>query len=205
MKKLLILGAGGQGKVVLDLALACDKWEDIKFLDDGKIGEVICGYPVIGGFDDTKRLKETFTHAMIAIGGNAFRMQLMKKVVAEGYHVPSLIHPSAIVSGQAQIGMGTVVMPRVVINSAAVIGNGCIINTGVIVEHDNVIGEGVHLSPGAILGGTVVIGDQTWIGLGANVINNITIGREVIVGAGSVVIRDIADGKKVMGVPAKEK
>lgn len=203
MKKLLILGAGGQGKVVLDLALTCEAWDEISFLDGGKIGEDILGYPVIGDLWDYEMFKEKYTHAIVAVGNNKLRLKLTEELLEIGYQVPTFIHPSAVVSQFSTIGSGTIVMPQAVINVSTSVGKGCIVNTGVIIEHDCQIGDGVHLSPSATLGGTVSVGDKSWICLGAKVINNITIGERVTVGAGAVVIDDIEDEMLVAGVPAR--
>lgn len=205
MKKLLILGAGGQGKVVLDLALTCEEWDEISFLDGGKIGEEVLGYPVIGDLLEYEVLREEYTHAIVAVGNNELRLKLIEALLEIGYKVPIFIHPSAVVSQFSSIGLGTIVMPQAVINVSVQIGKGCIVNTGVIIEHDCQIGNGVHLSPSATLGGTVSVGDKSWICLGAKVINNIAIGSHVTVGAGAVVIEDIEDETLVIGIPAKEK
>lgn len=205
MKKLLILGAGGQGKVVLDLALTCEAWDEISFLDGDKIGENILGYPVIGDLCDYEVLRDQYTHAIVGLGNNELRLKLTEALLEAEYEVPIFIHPSAVVSQLSNIGAGTIVMPQAVINVAARVGKGCIVNTGVIIEHDCQIGDGVHLSPSATLGGTVSVGDKSWICLGAKAINNITIGSKVTVGAGAVVIEDIKDETLVVGVPAKEK
>ena len=205
MKKLLILGAGGQGKVVLDLALTCEAWDEIRFLDGGKIGEEILGYPVIGDLWDYEMFTEQYTYAIVAVGNNELRLKLIEELLKVGYQVPTFIHPSAIVSQFSTIGPGTIVMPQAVINVSAHVGKGCIVNTGVIIEHDCQIGDGVHLSPLATLGGTVSIGDKSWICLGAKVINNMTIGSKVTVGAGAVVIEAVEDERLVVGVPAKVK
>ena len=205
MKKLLILGAGGQGKVVLDLALTCEEWDEIRFLDGGKIGEEILGYPVIGDLWDFEMFTEQYTHAIVAVGNNELRLKLIEELLKVGYQVPTFIHPSAVVSQFSTIGSGTIVMPQAVINVSAHIGKGCIVNTGVTIEHDCQIGDGVHLSPSATLGGTVSIGDKSWICLDAKVINNMTIGSKVTVGAGAVVIEAVEDERLVVGVPAKAK
>lgn len=205
MKKLLILGAGGQGKVVLDLALTCEAWDEIGFLDGGKIGEEVLGYPVIGDLLEYEILKEEYTHAIVAIGNNELRLKLTEALLEIGYEVPIFIHPSAVVSQFSNIGAGTIVMPQSVINVSANVGKGCIVNTGVIIEHDCQICDGVHLSPSATLGGTVRIGNESWICLGAKIINNIVIGSHVTVGAGAVVIEDIEDETLVVGVPAEIK
>ena len=203
MKKLLILGAGGQGKVVLDLALTCEEWDEISFLDGGKIDEEVLGYPVIGDFNEYEVLREEYTHAIVAVGNNDLRLKLTEALLERGYEVPVFIHPSAVVSQFSSIGVGTIVMPQAVINVSAQVGKACIVNTGVTIEHDCQIGDGVHLSPSATLGGTVSVGDRSWICIGAKVINNITIGERVTVGAGAVVIDDIDEFGIYIGVPAR--
>ncbi|MGL4362373.1 MAG: acetyltransferase [Cellulosilyticaceae bacterium] len=205
MKKLLILGAGGQGKVVLDLSLTCNKWDKISFLDGGKIGEEVLGCSVIGDFTEYENLTEEYTHAIVAVGDNDLRLKLTNKLLKYGYEVPVLIHPSAVVSQFTNIDVGTVVMPQVVINVSVQVGKACIINTGAIIEHDSNLGDGIHVSPTAALGGAVTVGDKSWICIGAKVINNINIGEGATVGAGAVVINDIENGAVVVGVPAKVK
>lgn len=205
MKKLLILGAGGQGKVVLDLALACEEWDEISFLDGAKVGENILGYNVVGNFNEYKVFNTEYTHAIVAVGNNDLRLRLIEKLIEVGYDVPVLIHPSAVVSNTSEIGVGTVIMPQAVVNISSKIGKGCIVNTGVIIEHDCIIDDGVHLSPGAVLGGAVSIGSKSWVCLGAKVINNIKIGSSVIVGAGAVVISELESNTVAIGVPAKKR
>lgn len=205
MSNLLILGAGGHGKVVLDTAISMGKFDKIAFLDDCLASHSILEYPVIGKGDDYQHFISEYDEAIIAIGDNALRLAFIKKFKEAGYNIPNLIHKTAYVSPFATLGEGIVVMANAVINANATIGDGVIVNTGTVVEHDNRIEEGVHLSPNVSLGGTVQIGRGTWVGIGATVINNITIGQEAMIAAGAVVIRDVKPHQKVMGVPAKER
>ncbi|PHV70149.1 pilin glycosylation protein [Sporanaerobium hydrogeniformans] len=204
MRRLLIVGAGGHGKVVLEMAQAMGGYDAICFIDDQLVGEKVLGHQVVGKIADCKELQQSFQEAIVAIGDNALRLELTKKLLVMGYKMPPIIHPKAIISRSAQIGEGTVVMPLAVVNAEVTINQAVIVNTGVIVEHDCRVEAGVHLSPRSSLGGTVYIGEKSWIGMGASVIHTIHIGSNVIVGAGAVVIRNIKDGVKVVGVPAKE-
>lgn len=205
MKDLLILGAGGHGKVVLDCALSTRQFNQIYFLDDRKVGEEILGHLVIDQISKIHLLRENYTCAIVAIGNNSYRLQLIEELLKAGYEVPYLIHPSAIVSKYSKIGEGSVVLPGAILNAGCEIGKGVIVNTGVIVEHDCSIADGVHLSPAAKMGGEVSIGEKSWICIGATIINQITIGTECTVAAGAVVINDIKDQVTVYGIPAKEK
>lgn len=204
MKKLLILGAGGHGKCVLDIAKKSKQYNEISFLDDKNIGDYVLGHRIIGDIKSYKDFISKYDDAIVAIGNNEVRLKLTERLIEEGYNLPIIIDPSATISSTSNIGQGTVVMPKATINTCVTIGKACIINSGAIVEHDCNIGDGVHLSPGAILGGTVSIGNCTWICLGAKVINNININDYVTIGAGAVVIDNIEEKNVlVVGVPAK--
>ncbi|ACL70445.1 acetyltransferase [Halothermothrix orenii] len=209
MKNIIIIGAGGHGKVVADIILQRrkDLGEDIKikgFLDDNfETKEVYyLDIPVLGTLDEINKIDDHNTYFIIAIGDNLVRENIAKSYQVKYY---TAIHPEAIISSSVKIGEGTVVMANAVINSCTHIGKHCIINTGSIVEHDNVIDDYVHISPDVALAGNVKVGKRTWIGIGTSVIQGITIGSDTIIGAGSVVVNDIGDNKKAFGVPCKER
>lgn len=198
MNRLIIVGAGGHGKVLADNALK-NGYTDISFIDDNLKDECL-GFPVIGAVSEAESFNDGKTDFVIGIGNNGTR-----KSIAEKFDVNwvTLIHPSAQIAVNVTIGKGTVVMAGAVVNVCAAVGKHCIINSNAVVEHDNVIGDYVHISPGVALGGTVSIGDCTHIGIGATVINNVSVCRDCIVGAGSVVVRNIEAGGKYVGVPAR--
>ena len=200
MNRLVIIGAGGHGKVVADIALK-NGYSDICFVDDNAVGECL-GFPIIGTSACVGALDDGVTDFVIGIGSN-----LIRKKVAECHDVPwaTLIHPSAQIGAEVSIGNGTVVMANAVINVSAKVGLHCIINTGAIVEHDNVIEDYVHLSPGAVLGGTVRIGELTHVAIRATVRNNINICRECTIGAGAVVVKQIVKRGTYIGVPAQKR
>lgn len=200
MNRLLIIGAGGHGKVIADIALKVG-YTDISFVDDSATDSCM-GFPVIGKCDESESFNDGKTDFIIGIGNNRVR-----KNIAEKYSLNwvSLVHPSARIAVNTSIGNGTVVMAGAVINTSAVIGKHCVINTNSVVEHDNIISDYVHISPGAVLGGTVHVGENTHIGIGAAVINNIDICGNCIVGAGAVVVNAINEEGTYIGVPAKKK
>lgn len=197
--RLIIVGAGGHGKVIADNALK-NGYTDICFVDDHTTG-VCMGFPIIGTTADIQSFDDGKNDFVIGIGSNAVR-----KRIAETYCVNwvSLIHPSAQIGIHTFIGKGTVVMAGAIINGCASIGEHCIINSGAIVEHDNVIEDYVHLSPGVALGGAVRVGTQTHVGIGAVVRNNIEICEMCTVGAGAVVVKNIDHCGTYIGVPARE-
>ena len=200
MNRLIIIGAGGHGKVIADAALK-NGYTNICCVDDNATGDVM-GFPIIGTTADVECLNDGNTDFVIGIGNNAIR-----KTIAEIHNVNwvSIVHPSAQIGFDAEIGKGTVVMANAVINVCAKIGEHCIINTGAIVEHDNVIENYAHISPNVALGGTVRIGSLTHVGIGATVKNNTEICSDCTIGAGAVVIKSIKEPGTYVGVPIRKK
>lgn len=203
-EKLLIVGAGGHGCVVADAARASGEWSDIAFVDDqyprvSRAGEWL----VLGNRHTLEQLRDEFKDVVIAIGDSDTRLHLQAVVERHGFQLATIVHPSAVVGGNVQLGRGTVVFAGAVINYGATIGCSCIINTSSTIDHDCVLGDGVHVSPGANLAGGVCIGDKSWIGISASVVEQITIGSGAKVGAGAVVVGGVEDETTVVGVPAK--
>lgn len=208
MKNLFIIGAGGHGRVVSDLARELDVYQDIFFLDDNYQGsniKITYDFNIIGKVEDIKKYEIYDNDVIIAIGNNIKRVELLTWVQSLGFNVPILIHPTAYVSQSSAIGKGTVVMPRAVVNIGCTIGKGAIINSASVIEHDCNIGDGVHISPGAILAGTVFIGDYSWVCINASISNNLKIEENVTIAAGAVVLNNVRKNTLVAGVPAKVK
>lgn len=200
--KLIIIGASGHGKVVADIAIRMNTWLSIAFLDDDESIKKSMGLQVIGKTADAFTYKDE-ADFFIAIGSNATRKKIQEKLINEGLNVVILIHPSAVIGTEVEIGIGTAVMAGVVINSSSRIGKGCIINTSSCLDHDNVIEDYVHISPGVKTAGTVSIGKYTWIGIGSVINNNVNIYSNCIVGAGAVVVKDITEPGTYVGVPVR--
>jgi sugar O-acyltransferase (sialic acid O-acetyltransferase NeuD family) len=200
--KLIIIGASGHGKVVADIAIKMNKWQSIAFLDDDESIKTSMGLEVIGKTADAFTYKDE-ADFFVAIGNNLTREKVQEQLMDEGMSVVSLIHPSAVIGSDVEIGTGTVVMAGVVINSSTRIGKGCIINTSSSLDHDNVIEDYVHISPGASLAGTVRVGRGSWIGIGSVVSNNVNICSGCKVGAGAVVVKDITESGTYVGVPVR--
>ena len=199
MKKIVIIGASGHGKVAADIALKCG-YTDIVFLDDN-ISIKNCGRHSVVGSND--RVEDINGDVIVAIGNSAARRRIQESIEEERLAV--LIHPDAVVAEDVTIGSGTVVMAGTVINPGSMIGRGCIINTCASVDHDCKLGDYVHVAVGAHLAGSVEVGDETWIGAGATVSNNIEICGRCMIGAGAVVVKDIEEATTYLGVPARQK
>jgi sugar O-acyltransferase (sialic acid O-acetyltransferase NeuD family) len=208
-KKVLVFGAGGQGRVVMD-ALATDP--DISpagFLDDAPslANATVNGLPVLGGFAEFERLvaEKRINGAAIGIGYTAMKLRrkLFERILAAGAEPVSAIHKSAYVSPHASFDSGVLVgafaalAPNVMVHSLAVIYNGC------TVDHDCVIGENAYLSPGVHLAGGVCVEKDAFLGIGVSVVKNVSIGAGAVVGAGAAVLGNVEPGATVAGVPAK--
>ena len=200
---LLIWGAGGHGKVVLDVARSTKQFEHIAFLDDdpARSGLAFCECSLFGGFEQLDHL--AWSAFVVAVGDNHIRARCFSRALDNGLVAATLIHSTAIISPSAHIGRGTVVMPGAIVNAGAMIGENCIINSGVVIEHDCEIDSHVHISPRAVLGGGVKVGLFAHVGLGAVLLPRAVIGEESVVGAGAVVLKEVQSRCIVAGVPAK--
>lgn len=195
--KLTIIGASGHGKVVADIA-KLNGYDEIEFLDDNELVKYCGEYPVVGKSEIASTLKN---EVFVAIGSSQARQKLMENFTEKKF--PILIHPSAVVAEDVNIGDGTVVMAGTVINPGTIIGRGVIINTCSSIDHDCVVGDYVHIAVGCHLCGTVRIESGTWVGAGATVSNNLNICSNCIIGAGAVVVKNISTRGTYIGVPAQ--
>ena len=204
--KIIIIGAGGNSGVIADIIQKRNETsgapdEILGFLDDDVSKKSFKGLPVLGTVEAARNYEnDPEIYFINGIGDN-----IIRKTIAEKYSrlkYCTLIHPTAIIAGDVQIGEGCAVMPGAIINTGTRLGKGVIINTGAIIEHDNIIGDYVHIASGVTTAGGVSIGELTMLGTGTKVIQNIAIGKNVLAGAGSVIIRDVADSCTVAGVPA---
>lgn len=200
MKKLVIIGASGHGKVIADMAKKSG-YQDIIFLDDNPDVKNCGGYPVLG---DSSMMAKVDGDYIVGIGNAKVRKMIQERIIEAGRNIATIIHPSAIIGENVSIGVGTVIMAGAVVNPGVSIGNGCIINTCASVDHDCILQDYVHISVGVHLAGTVLVGEQTWIGIGAVVSNNIEITGGCTIGAGAVVVDKIEESGTYVGVPARK-
>ena len=205
MSSLLLIGARGIAKRVLDTFGDSDIFSEIALLDGYAEYDHIYSHPIIGKSDDLEDFKSKFSHALVCLADTRTRMHYLERVRKAGYEIPSFVHPRAYVSKAATIGVGVIVNAMAAVQADTTLCDGCIIETGAVVEHDNVLGECVTISPNASTMGFVEIGSKTFIGGGACVINTVKIGENVLVGAGSVVMSDMPDNVLVAGCPAEVK
>ena len=142
MKRLVILGAGGYGRTVADVAHQLDY--SIIVLDDADSAHPLSSFP---------SYINPSTYFIPAFGNNAFRLEWINRIEESSGQLATLIHPTAYVSPTTTIFPGTVILPYAVVNTDTVVEKGCIINLGAIVDHGCILEEGVHICLGAIVKG----------------------------------------------------
>jgi UDP-N-acetylbacillosamine N-acetyltransferase len=203
---LIIIGAGGHGKVVLDILQASGKHRVVGFLDaDATLaGTEVNGVPVLGPINQVSRLRQQkIKGGIIAIGDNRVRVSYAALLVEHGVELISAIHPAAVIAKSSVIGRNVVAAAGAIVAASANVADSAILNTNCVIDHECEIESGVHICPGALLAGRVRVGAGAFIGLGAKVLPCLSIGKGAVVGAGAVVLQDVAEGATVVGVPAR--
>lgn len=197
---LVVIGAGGHGKVVADILLASGLTVD-GFLDDGRpVGESVLGLPVLGPLD---WLREHPASVALGVGHNDARARVAEQARQYGAELVTAVHPRAVVSPFSVLDEGVVVMALAVVQPHASVGRGAILNTACVVEHDCRVGAFAHVSPNAAMAGGCQLGDRAHLGIGAAMLPGTSVGFGSIVGGGAVVCRSIPEGVVAVGVPAR--
>ena len=204
VSRILIVGAGGQGKIVADILLSAetrDAATPIGFLDDDPSAAGAFGLPVLGSIAHHSAVPHDAI--VVAIGDNRRREDVSLALMREGERVVTARHLHTSVAREVEVGDGSMLSAGSIITPCARLGRGVILNTNASVDHDSSLGAFAHVSAGATVGARVTIGDRTLIGVGAAVMSGRRVGSDVVVGAGAVVVHDVPDGVVVMGVPAR--
>lgn len=202
--KVVVLGAGGFGREVADLARA-GGMNVVGFVGALPEGDPELTLPLLGGDEvlPSLRARGVADAALVAVGDGGVRERLLALCEAAGLELPALVHASACLLANRPLGPGTIVYPGVVVMSDCHVGRGVLLNAGATLGHDVSVGHCANIGPGAHLAGRVAVGPRAVIGIGATVRERISIGADTIVGAGSVVVRDLPEGVMAYGVPAR--
>lgn len=198
---LVVFGAGGHGKVVVDAAQAAGIHIDL-VVDDHPASPQLLGVQLVSSRDPYWLGLKQFRF-VVAVGDNLTRARLFAALQDRGGRPLNVVHPRSVLAPSVRLGLGVMICAGVVVNVDARIGDNCIVNTSASVDHDCVVEEHVHLCPGVRLAGMVRIGARSILGTGAVVLPGVRVGTGCVVGAGAVVNRDLPDRVMAYGVPCR--
>ena len=208
MADVLVIGAGGHARCVVDTLMAAGHRVVGAVDRDTAVADVL-GVPVIGADADLAHLKCTVTASAAlgigSVGDTAARRNVAALAIDAGFDFEPIVHPAATVSPFASVGRGAYIAAGALVGPGARLGEFCIINSGAVVDHDCQIGSFAHIAPGAVLSGDVRVGDGAHVGAGASVVQGLTIGERSLVGAGSVVTEDVPEDVVAFGNPCRVK
>jgi UDP-perosamine 4-acetyltransferase len=206
MERIVIIGAGGFGREVLQL-IDRNLYEPVGFIDTNTPQFSHLSLPVLG--DDSLipdlHKEDIASCVCVALGNMKKRKKIFDIVTKHNLKLPPIIHSSAVILTEKFIGEGAIIYPNVVVMDNCKIGRGVLLNSGVTLGHDVAIGDFSNINPGANMGGYINVGRQVLVGIGSSIREKVDVGDEAIIGAGSVVLKDVAPKTTVYGVPAKEK
>jgi sugar O-acyltransferase (sialic acid O-acetyltransferase NeuD family) len=207
MRKLIILGAGGFGREVLTWARQAvqhgTEWEVKGFLDDREPGALKqpLHAPLLGRIADyVPQAEDVFVCAM---GTPAVKRACMDAIAARGGMFARLVHRTAIVGDEVELGEGVILCPYAIVSGYATIGRGVAVNMHATVDHDATVGDYTQINCHCDLTGGVTIGREVYFGSHVTTAPGVTVGDGAYLGIGTVVLRDVAAGQKVFGVPAR--
>jgi len=204
---IFIIGAGGHGKVVLDVLKARREFfsgdpeltqipelytDKICFADQNSelAGKYLNGHEIL--YMKTYALRD-INFFFVAVGNNEMRAKIYNELKSRDYPTDVLASPFACISPEAAIGNGTLINHGAIIQPGTLIGENCIINTGAKVDHDCKIGSHCHIAPGCVLCGNIFVGERTFIGAGSIIRPGIKIGKNCFIQMGSAVTQNIPD------------
>ena len=208
-EKIVIIGAGGFAREVLDIFDACNgagkDYEVLGYVVEaqyGSPGTLVNNKPILGDFNWIAQHAEE-AYAICAVGTPALRMRLVRRAQEVGARFSNVVHPSAILTPWVNFGKGVVIAAGCILTNQIQLGNHVHINLGCTIGHDAIIEEYVTLAPGVHVSGGVTLEEGSSIGTGANLLEGIRIGAWSIIGAGSTIVKDVPPNTTVAGVPGK--
>ena len=194
MKKIILIGAGGQAESCLDVILLTKKFKILGFIDKNKKINIL-NHKILGDENYLRNIKRD-THLHISMGfikSPLKRIKLFNEFKKLNFKFPVIISPKSYISKNSKILEGTIIHHNVIVNFGAFIGCNNIINTSSIIEHGVKIGDNCHISTRVVINGGVEIKDNTFIGSGAIIREGIKIGKNCFIGMGQVITKNVED------------
>jgi sugar O-acyltransferase (sialic acid O-acetyltransferase NeuD family) len=199
----IVIGAGGLTKVILEALETQKKHKVIGLLDDHATGS-FCGFPILGKISDLKKFKTKAKGVCLGVGDRFLkvRIALIETIKSLGFEPVNAIHKTAWISPSAKLGQGLYVGPQTVIHSDTTIEDFCVVWTHCTIEHDNIVGENTFICPSVTTAGYTEVGKNVFVGMGA-ILFRVKIAESSTVAGGSLVTRDVPAHRLVMGSPAR--
>lgn len=198
---IVIVGAGGHGREVLDVVEACGL-AVAGFLDDGSPDLEPLRRLDVAWLGGTDRLAELDHEVVLGVGDGHGRSHLAAHLAAVRW-AAALVHPLSSLGSDVVLGEGAVVAAGARLTTHIAVGRHVYIGPNAVIGHDAVLEDFVTVLPGATVSGSVRLGARASIGTGANLRQGVRVGEGAVVGAGAVVVRDVAPDTTVVGVPAR--
>lgn len=201
-----IYGAGGSGKMAVDLAVRINEqrrsWDEIIFIDDTVGVDMVYGTKVLSFSQTLEVYESTEIEIIITLGDPALREKIYRRVKDKGYHLATIIDPNANVSPSAKIGEGTVVC-NAFIGSDVEIGDNSVVYEHACIGHDTKVGNHNIVSAMSFIAGHCIIKNNIFIGPSSSIRDNIVVEDNAIVSLGAAVYRNVAEHHTAIGNPAK--
>jgi acetyltransferase EpsM len=200
--KVVIYGGGGLSKMIIETVRVLGTYQILGVIDDNmEKGSDVIGSPVIGGAEVFSQLRKDGIRLVVnsvgAIGNYQVRLDIFNKLADEGFVCPAIVHPTAHIDPSARLAAGVLVLAQSYVSGNAIVGMGSLINNSVVVSHDCVLGVCTNLSPGAKIAGDVIIEDFAQIGMNATVNIGVKVGKECLIGNGATIKKDVPPGTHV--------
>lgn len=200
--KVIIYGGGGLSKMIIESVRVLGCYQIVGIIDDGiPKGTDIIGSPVLGGSevlpDLVKNGVRLAVNSVGGIGNYKVRLNVFQQLAEAGFVCPAIVHPTAHVDPSARLEAGVLILAQSYISGNAVVGMGSLINNSVVVSHDCVLGVCTSLSPGAMTAGDVIIEDFAQIGMNATINIGVRVGKECLIGNGATVKKNVPPGTRV--------
>lgn len=208
MKRIAIFGAGGVGKEIIMTIEAINaqnkKWEIMGFYEDDQCVKIPGNYSRLGNIDDLVNYQGEI-NLILALSDNNTKAKIYNRIKNTRIRFINIIHPTALISRSATIGIDNIIGPYTVIGPTTIIGNHSYVGSHSNIGHDTQVDDHCSIMPGCMISGNVILKEASFIGTGAKILQGLTIQKNSIVGAGAVVTKSTLVKETVVGIPAKSK